>query len=100
MLPVIAAEALHFLSRRDLDKACAVSKYIDAMIAKCFDVYPLRPVASILLWWDELMPKFPIDDNEFPRPERSFSSMDDAAHFVGSVLHHSYVERLQVTYDY
>ncbi|KAH7707726.1 hypothetical protein AAVH_25028 [Aphelenchoides avenae] len=42
MLPDVAAEMVHFLSRRDLDKASGVSKWLDRMIAQC-EVYPLRP---------------------------------------------------------
>ncbi|KAH7704307.1 hypothetical protein AAVH_28497, partial [Aphelenchoides avenae] len=33
---------LHFLSRRDLDKASGVSKWLDRMIAQCCELYPLR----------------------------------------------------------
>lgn len=100
MLPEIAVEALHFLSRRDLDKACAVSKSIDAITAKYFDVFPLRPVASISLrLWYESMPEVSIVDDEFPLPERLLSSLEEAVHFVGSVLRHSYVESLEVTRD-
>jgi hypothetical protein len=36
MLTEIAAEALHFLSRRDLDETSAVSKWLDATIAQFF----------------------------------------------------------------
>ncbi|KAH7721797.1 hypothetical protein AAVH_10644 [Aphelenchoides avenae] len=50
MLPDVAAEALYFMTRRDLDKACGVSKWLDAIIAHCFEVYPLRRVRSVELF--------------------------------------------------
>ncbi|KAH7713680.1 hypothetical protein AAVH_18958 [Aphelenchoides avenae] len=55
MLPDIAAEVLRFLSRRDLDKACGVSKWLKAMIAQCCEVYPLRLVqrVELLPYWND-----------------------------------------------
>lgn len=49
MLSEIACEVLRFLSRRDLDRACAVSKWLDAMIAQSCGVFPLRPVHTVEL---------------------------------------------------
>lgn len=33
MLPEIAADVLLFLTRRDLDNACGISKWFDALVA-------------------------------------------------------------------
>lgn len=91
MLPEVAAEALRFLSRRDLDRASAVSKWLDALIAQCFELYPLRPMHKIEVR--------PINDvalkvviQRLPPPatpsaatwgaHHSFGSMDEAVHFA------------------
>lgn len=98
MLPEIAAEVLLFLNRRDLDKACGVSKWLDLTIVNSCDVYPLRPVARV-----ELSPPCDIMDAtvivaELPFVDMGyeFSSMDEAVSFAASIIRHSYVESLQV----
>lgn len=98
MLPEIAAEALHFLSRRDIDRASAVSKWLDAMIVKCCEVFPLRPVASVALYQsleDFVLEVRGANDGD-SETSHSFRSMDEAAHFVGCIVRNSYVEQIRV----
>jgi hypothetical protein len=99
MLPEIAAEVLHFLSRRDLDKACGVSKWLDALIPQCFEVYPLRPVLSVHLlpMWKDFPPTVLIWEMASSWTDRWFGSMDKAVKFAVSVLRRSYVQHLRVT---
>lgn len=100
MLPEIAAEALHFLSRRDLDKASAVSRWFDAMIAKCCDEYPLRPVFEVALDnYENNLTLSVRTEKDHAGTDHSFGSMDEAAHFVGSILRHSYVQELKVAFS-
>lgn len=102
MLPEIAADVLHFMSRCDLDKACGVSKWLDAMIVQCCEVYPLRRVAKIALYEsrNDFTPTISFwkdDDDTVTR--HSFSNMDEAACFAGAILRSSYVESLGVKHD-
>lgn len=98
MLPEIAAEALHFLPRRDLDKACAVSVWLDAMISQCCSVYPLRPVRKVALYplGDDLKLNVSSFDEVHSEISNSFSSLDEAAHHTGCILRHSFVEDFDV----
>lgn len=98
MLPEIAAEALHFLSRRDLDKTCAVNKWLDALIAHCCDVLPLRLVARVTLYPRGRRHVVMIEEHLGTVSDNcSFRGRDEDMHFCGSVLHHSYVDFLQVS---
>lgn len=87
MLSEIAAEVLHFLSRRDLDKASGVSKWLDAMIGKCCEIYPLRPVAKVSLYpcWDDSRLAVTIDEDGNSETFHSFGSMNEAIRFAGLV---------------
>lgn len=98
MVPEIAAEALRFLTRRELDKASAVSKWLDAMIAHCCKVYPLRPVFGIVLrpCGNDSTPAVAIETDVLSS-SHSFGSMDEAIYFVCSLLRQSLVEMLEVT---
>lgn len=110
MLPDLAAEALQFLTRRDLDKACAVSKWLDSLLAQCCGVYPLRPVFRIELRsrssgdsnkrrFGTYLPQRPvIFIYEEGKPGMSYPciSTDDVVCHGSSVLRHSYVDTLQV----
>jgi hypothetical protein len=88
MLPEIAAEVLHLLSRRDLDKACAVSKWLDALIAQFCDVYPLRSVDKVQLYPRE-NDFIEVNFREIEEKTYSFSSVDEAVHIAGSFLRRS-----------
>lgn len=101
MLPDIAAEVLSFQTRRDLDKASGVSKWLDAMIAQCFEVFPLRPVAEVAL--NKGVGNFTLkvrtenDDSGTHSFVHSFCSMDEAVQFAASRIRNSYVELLHVS---
>lgn len=98
MLPDVAADVLHFLSRRDLDKACGLSKWLDAMIAKCCEQYPLRPVHRVALSRREASTlNVGINADGQSITDRSFSSLEEAARFTGTILRHSFVKYFQVT---
>lgn len=98
MLPELAAEALHFLSRRDLDIACAVSKWLDALIAQCCAVYPLRSVYKVHLLQSRSSSQFLVYyEKDDALPQQSFGHMDEAVHFAGSVFRNSFVKYFQVT---
>lgn len=101
MLADIAAEALHFLTRWELDKACALSKWLDALIAERFDVYPLRPVALVNLYPRESGYELDlrIQDGTDLHRYQSFTSVDEAVRFTGSILRHSYVDRFWVIHN-
>ncbi|KAH7710492.1 hypothetical protein AAVH_22230 [Aphelenchoides avenae] len=97
MLAEIAAEVVQFLSRRDLDKACAVSKWLDALISHYCETCPLRRVFEVKLLplgMYDFMPTVFIDANQNPDIFDSFNSLDEAVHSTGSILRHSYVEDL------
>ncbi|KAH7707727.1 hypothetical protein AAVH_25029 [Aphelenchoides avenae] len=103
MLTEIAAEVLRFLTRRDLDKTCAISKWLDAMISQCCELHPLRPVHEVSLYPDGDgsalnvgIEKDDSGDSGIGRTTDIFSSMDEAVHFVASLLRHSYVEYLML----
>lgn len=98
MLPKNVAEALQFLTRRHLDKASAVSRWLDAMITRYCDVYPLRQVATVELHYqcvNDFTLKVWTTEDESPLA-LSFGSMDEAASFGGAILRHSYVDDLEV----
>lgn len=97
MLPEIAAEALHFLTRRDLDKACGVSKWLDALIAQCCAVYPLRPVhkVAVLPCRDSFTLK--VWEKHDSVTVYSFSNMYEAVQRAASFLRHSHVEEFAVS---
>ncbi|KAH7703381.1 hypothetical protein AAVH_29447, partial [Aphelenchoides avenae] len=97
MLPEIAAEALCFLSRRDLDRACAVSKWLDALIAQCCSVYPLRQVFEV-----EMRPcrkEFRVTFGGYETKDsmkcHTFVWLNEAVDFTGSTLRNSYVKNLK-----
>lgn len=72
---------VHFYSRRDLDKACAVSKWLDALIAQCCDVFTLRPVFEVKLLpvgVSDFMPTVFIDASQDPRTYHSLNSVNEA----------------------
>lgn len=100
MLPDVAAEALRFLTRRELDNACGASKWLDAMIARSCDVFSLRSVRKVALYpcWNGFTLKVWTDNDDSGR-DHSFKSLDDAAGFAVLVLRRSYVGDLQVTYN-
>ncbi|KAH7700256.1 hypothetical protein AAVH_32624, partial [Aphelenchoides avenae] len=97
MLSEIAADVLHFLTRRDLDKACGVSKWLDALMAQCCEVYPLRRVAKISLHQrgNDFAPTVVITKDDGAVTNHSFSSMDEAARFTAFALCHSYLDILE-----
>lgn len=100
MLSEIAADVLHFLARRDLDKACGISKWLDALISQCCEVYPLRRVPSVLLYrCYDLTPTIVIKKDDAALIDHSFGSMEEAAHFAASILRSSYVEVLEVSFN-
>lgn len=101
MLSDIAAEVLHFLTRRDLDKACAVSKWLDAMIAQCCDGVPLRPVYSVRLFscWDGFGLKVCVGSHLDSWIDQWFCSLDDALRFAGAILRHSHIKVLHVSLE-
>lgn len=98
MLSDIAAEVLHFLTRRDLDKAAGVSKWLDALIAQCCEVYPLRPVHKMELYrrGEYFMPTVCVNVEGPSGTSHSFSTMTEAAHFAGYILRKSRVVHLVV----
>lgn len=98
MLVEVAAEVLLFLGRRDLDKVRAVSKWLDALIAQSCEVYPLRLVLRIVLnkCGDDFTLEFWIADGR--NADHTFGSMDEAARFTSSVLRHSDVYELLVSF--
>lgn len=96
MLPDIVAEVLHFLSRRDLDKASAASKLLDGIIAQCCEVYPLRTVHIVALYQIDYLDDFTTYVRFNGGLPTSFGSMDEAARFAGSILRHSFVAELEV----
>lgn len=99
MLAEIVAGALHFLTRRDLDKASAVSKWLDALIAQCCDVDPLRPVASVTLRRRRNDFTLFVVAKTISRTHHSFKSVDESVRITASTLRRSYVELLEVTFD-
>lgn len=105
MLPDIVAEVLHFVSRRDLDKACGVSKWLDAIIAQCCAVYPFRPVRSVSLHSRRSDIQSSrhfvfVETNGGLQTNQTFCSMDEAALFVGCVLRNLFVEILEISCNY
>jgi hypothetical protein len=99
MVPETAAEVLHFLTRRDLDKACCASKWLDVLIAQCCKAYPLRPVRRVVLLPSEndFTPGVVIDEEGHPATDHQFDSVNEAVHFACATLRNSYVENLEVT---
>ncbi|KAH7710491.1 hypothetical protein AAVH_22229 [Aphelenchoides avenae] len=96
MLYEVAAEVLLFLTRRDLDRVCAISKWLDALIAQSCNVFPLRPVRAVSLFprWNRFMLLVSNKtDGRRSKTHHSFSSMYEAVHLAGSILRHSFVER-------
>lgn len=83
MLPEIAAETLHFLSRRDLDEACGVSKWLDTLIAQTCEMYPLRAVLFVRLDWCGKEFKLYVSTfgGKYASTRHSFASMDEAVRF-------------------
>lgn len=100
MLPNVATEVLHFLSRRDLDKARGVSKQLDALIDHYCKMYPFCPVHKVALYKrvHDLTLKLWITDDVVSRMCHELSCMNEALPFCGSILRHSYVANLQVVY--
>ncbi|KAH7695109.1 hypothetical protein AAVH_37837, partial [Aphelenchoides avenae] len=96
MLAEIVAEALHFLTRRDLDKVSAVSKRLDALIAKCCGAYPLRPVVYITLCRrrNDFMLYVGAQTISLTR-HQSFKSVDESVRVTASTLRQSYVDLLE-----
>ncbi|KAH7700977.1 hypothetical protein AAVH_31898, partial [Aphelenchoides avenae] len=97
MLAEITAEALHFLTRRDLDKLCVFSKQFNALIDLYCDVYALRSVFKV-----ELLPSISdlkltvlVEEKRDSGTYRTFGGMDEVVYFIGSVLRHSNEERLE-----
>lgn len=78
MLPEITAEAVRFLSRRDLIRACGVSQWLDAMIAQCCDVFPLRPVHRVALLpsRNKFKLKVTVNEDEDSRTYHSLTNMN------------------------
>lgn len=100
MLADIAAEALHILTRRNLDKACVVNKQFNGLIDLYSEVYPLRSVFKV-----ELLPSVSdfkltvlIEEKRDSGTYHTFGGMDEAVHYTASILRHSDVEHLEVTY--
>lgn len=98
MLAEIAAEALHFLTRRDLDKLCVVNKQFNGLIDLYCDVDALRSVFKV-----ELLPSISdvkltvlIEEKRDSGTYHTFGGMDEVVYFIGSILRHSNVERLEV----
>lgn len=101
MLPEIAAEAMHFLSRRDLNETWGVSKWLDSLIAQTCDVYPLRPVLFARLDWcgNEFKLYISTFGWKYASTRQSYASMDEAVRFLGHIFRHSFVERLEVNFS-
>ncbi|KAH7715097.1 hypothetical protein AAVH_17525 [Aphelenchoides avenae] len=98
MLPDIAVDVLHFLTRRDLDTACIVSKQFNRVIAQRGDAYPLRSVRSVKLHSrvnDCIRIVFIVNCGN-TGIDQSFASIYEAAAFAASIFRHSYVKSLQV----
>lgn len=98
MLAEIAAEALHFLTRRDLDKLCVVNKQFNGLIDLYCDVDALRSVFKV-----ELLPSISdvkltvlIEEKRDSGTYHTFGGMDEVVYFIGSILRHSNVERLEL----
>lgn len=101
MLAEVVVDVLHFLTRRDLDQACFVSKRFNALIAQCFDVFPLRPVREVELYKDGNRFRVRIRSGAeelFTRIGRSSNSLDKTTHLAASLLRQSYVDTLRVGY--
>lgn len=99
MLPDIASEALLFLTRRDLDKACAISKWLDAMIARCCGVYPFRTVERV--WLIQSSSDYTLRvwiENYGDSTDNPFRTMDEAVHLAGPILRQSYVKYFEVNF--
>lgn len=94
MLSEIAIEVLHFLARRDLDKASGVNKWLDALIANYCEGYPLRVVHRVYMSRYKKGVSVTVMEDLFSGTDYSFStgSMCEALHFAGTVLRHSYVK--------
>lgn len=102
MLSEIAIEVLHFLARRDLDKASGVNKWLDALIANYCEGYPLRVVHRVYMSRYKKGVSVTVMEDLFSGTDYSFStgSMCEALHFAGTVLRHSYVKHgFQVGYN-
>lgn len=88
MLPEIASEALRFLSRRELDRISAVSKWLEALIAQCCRAYPLRPVFQVALrpWQKDFTLNFGGYGMNEPTQRHTFACLNEAVHFAGSTV--------------
>lgn len=101
MLPKIATEALHFPTRRDLDKVCGVSKWLDKLIAQTCETYPLRAVDCVKLHrcGDDFILNVSTIVAKYARTRYLFATMDEAVRFLGRIFRHSYIERLEVNFN-
>ncbi|KAH7712330.1 hypothetical protein AAVH_20337 [Aphelenchoides avenae] len=106
MLPVVAVEVLLFMSRRDLDKMCAVSTRLEALLAAAC---PFRRMYRVSLttevhdvYEDEddevsvtLFAVSILDDHGEP-VYRAFATFDEALAFLTPFFRRTYVDEFQM----
>ncbi|KAH7703236.1 hypothetical protein AAVH_29597, partial [Aphelenchoides avenae] len=101
MLHVVAVEALLFLSRRDLDKMCAVSTRLEALLAAACGTYPFRRLRRVDL--EDYKAKD--DPSKFDvcilddGVEVAFhlcETLDEALTFLAPFYRHTYVDEFRV----
>lgn len=106
MLPEIAVESLRFLGPRDLDKMCATSKWLEALIAFACPKFPFRRVHTVFLrtrFHQEVDTSLFIVDIDVEEKERkrllkqSFDTFDEALLYASPYLRGTYAYLVQVS---
>lgn len=99
MLAEIAAEVIQFLTRRDLDKARAISNSMESLIEQVCAVHPFRSIWCMSLerpanskFVFAMSENRGTKEHEFP-----FHSLDDAMPFIATLLRQSYIESFHVS---
>ncbi|KAH7672970.1 hypothetical protein AAVH_42551, partial [Aphelenchoides avenae] len=99
MLPVVAVEVLLFLGRRDLDKLCAISTRLEALMAAACATYPFRRVHQVHLSChmdnNNVASVFDVSIVENQGHETAFhlfETLDEALTYLAPFFRRSYVD--------
>ncbi|KAH7712329.1 hypothetical protein AAVH_20336 [Aphelenchoides avenae] len=101
MLHVVAVEVLLFMSRRDLDKMCAISTRLETLIALACATYPFRRMRRVDLQAyddDEDVSKFDVSilDDGDELAFRVCETLEEALTFLAPFYRRTYVDEFEV----